>query len=346
MRKLLRLAGIAACTAAVAAEPDPAVRLVQAAEAARTSNFQGVVVYRGDERFEVLRVQHRYQDDSERERLISLTGEPRQVLRIDNRLICIAPKGKAMSVQRPALKGFLSQLTLERVRDLKQWYDFKDRGEGRIAGRACRGAVIAPRDAYRYGYEVWTDEERKLPLKISLTGPQGEVLEEVMFTEISFPATIPDEAFETEVDERKFNTVTRNLPRLDAPPAQNLEHGDPQVQFEHLPPGFRIVIHDDKLLPDGSGRAEHLMLSDGLSSVSVFSEITQHEEKAFSGVSHMGPVQALGRTVGSFHVTIVGEVPPQAIQMIGNNLRVPLPQGQPAAAQPAAGSTTPGSSGN
>ncbi len=338
MRGLLFCAGTLACAAAPAADVDPGALLVQSAEASRTSNYQGVVIYRGDDRFEVLRVQHRFKDDSERERMVSLTGEARQLLRIDNRLIAILPKGKTVSVERPAPKGFLSQLTVDRVKELKQWYDFRDEGQGRIAGRPCNGVTVAPRDIYRYGYEVWTDQETKLPLKVSLTGPRGEVLEQVMFTEVAFPDAIPDEAFETEVDTRKFNLITRNLPKLDALPPLP-EHGEPQVTLEKLPPGFRVIMHDDRMLQDGSGQVEHLLLSDGLSSVSVFSEISQHEEKVFSGVSHMGAVQAYGRMVGSFHITIVGEVPAPAIRMIGDGLRVPLPG--PGSARPQAAPIAP-----
>lgn len=349
MRRWLLCAGVACTTQAVRAAPaessadaavDPAALLVQSAEASRTRNYQGVVIYRGDERFEVLRVQHRYKDDSERERMVSLTGEPRQLLRIDNRLISITPKGRAVSVERPSLKGFLAQLTVERVEQLQPYYEFRNAGEGRIAGRLCNGVTVRPRDKYRYGYEVWTDQETRLPLKISLTGPRSEVLEQVMFTEVAFPKSIPDEAFETEVDIRKFTLITRNLPKLDDAPAA-LQHGEPQVTLGKLPPGFKIVSHDDRPLPDGSGNAEHLLLSDGLSSVSVFSTVRSREENHIQGASHIGPVQAYGTTVGSFHVTIVGEVPGAAIKMIGENLGVPLPGPVKSGAGDAQGSTGP-----
>lgn len=329
MRRWLLCAGVACTTQAAQAAPsdtpaDAGTLLVQAAEASRTSNYQGVVIYRGDERFEVLRVQHRYKDDSERERMVSLTGDPRQLLRIDNRLISITPKGRSVSVERPSLKGFLAQLTVERVEQLKAHYDFRSEGEGRIAGRLCNGVTVRPRDKYRYGYEVWTDQETSLPLKISLTGTRSEVLEQVMFTEVAFPKSIPDEAFETEVDTRKFTLITRNLPKLDDAPAVE-QHGEPQVTLGKLPPGFKVVMHDDRLLNDGSGNVEHLLLSDGLSSISVFSTVRSQEAKGVSGSSHIGAVQAYGTVVGSFHVTIVGEVPGAAIKMIGDNLRVPLP---------------------
>lgn len=325
MRQLLFCAGTLVCVVASAAEIDPAALLVKSAEASRTSNYQGVVIYRGDDRFEVLRVQHRFKDDSERERMVSLTGDPRQLVRIDNRLISILPKGGTVSVERPSPKGFLSQLTPERVQQLKQYYEFRNEGMGRIAGRPCIGVSVAPRDGFRYGYEVWTDQESQLPLKTSLIGSRGEVLEQVMFTEVAFPDSIPDSAFETEVDINRFNLIARTLPKLDPGATPPPEHGEPQVRLEKLPPGFRVILHDDRPMPDGSGQVEHLLLSDGLSAVSVFSAIQPQEEKAFSGVSHMGAMQAYGRSVGSFHITIVGEVPAQTIRMIGDGLRVPLP---------------------
>lgn len=333
MRRWLLCAGVACTTQTVQAATietasdavlDPGTLLVQSAEASRTRNYQGVVIYRGDESFEVLRVQHRYKDDSERERMVSLTGEPRQLLRIDNRVIWITPKGRSVSVGRAGIKGFLSQLTVERVEQLKPYYEFRSEGEGRIAGRRCNGVTVRPKDQYRYGYEIWTDGETGLPLKISLTGPGNKVLEQVMFTEVAFPKSIPDEAFETEVDVSKVDLVTRNLPKLDDTSSIE-QHGEPQVTLGALPPGFRVVLHDDRPLPDGSGNEEQLLLSDGLSSVSVFSTVRSREEKLIRGASHMGPVQAYGTTVGSFRVTIVGEVPGAAIRLIGNGLTVPLP---------------------
>lgn len=324
MRFLLFCAGTAACVAASASEIDPAALLAQSAAASRISNYQGVVIYRGDDRFEVLRVQHQFKDDSERERMVSLTGEPRQLLRIDNRLICILPKGRTMSVQGPSLKGVLSQLTAARIEQLKQFYDFRDDGPGRIAGRACNGVTVIPRDEYRYGYEVWLDKESKLPLKISLIGAHSDVLEQVMFTEIAFPDSIPDSAFETEVDINKFNLIAGSVPTLDSnPPPDN---GEPQVRLDKLPPGFKIIAHDNRPMPEGNGQVEHLLLSDGLSAVSVFSAVQQQQVKAFSGISHMGAMQAYGRRVGSFHVTIIGEVPLQTIRLIGDGLHVPIPE--------------------
>ena len=218
MRSALFQAGAAAAwtVVACAAQADPTDTLSRAAEAARNITYQGVILYRGDEEFDVLKVQHRFKDGSEREHLVALTGEPRQLLRIDNRLICILPKDQMVSIDRPAgMKNFLNQLRPERLRQLAQWYGFHDQGAGRIAGRDCSGVAVVPRDQFRNGYEIWADKDTGLPLKVSMIGQHSEVLEQVMFTEVSFPAAIEDAAFEEpQVDDSKFRTIARDLPAV------------------------------------------------------------------------------------------------------------------------------------
>ncbi len=340
MQSLLFRAGAAAAwTVAVVSvqAAEPVDTLARAADAARNTTYQGVILYRGDEEFDVLKVQHRFKDGSEREHLVALTGEPRQLLRIDNRLICILPKDHMVSIDRPAgMKNFLNQLKPERLRQLAQWYEFRDQGNGRIAGRDCNGVAVLPRDQFRYGYEIWADKDTGMPLKVSMMGQRGEVMEQVMFTEVSFPAAIEDAAFEEpQVDDSKFRTIARDLPALDATPAASTDGGDrPQVSFEKLPPGYRVVAREQRPLPNGQdGKVEHLLLSDGLSAVSVFSAIQQDApDKSFQGVSHVGPMEAYGRNTGSYHITIVGEVPSQAIRMIGDGVRPVFPFEKPPAA--------------
>jgi sigma-E factor negative regulatory protein RseB len=344
--RLFRAGATAAWAAAVfsAQAADPSDTLIRAADAARNTTYEGVLLYRGDEQFDVLKVQHRFKDGSEREHLVALTGDPRQLLRIDNRLICILPKDHMVSIDRPAgMKNFLSQLRPERLRQLAQWYEFRDQGSSRIAGRDCTGVAVMPRDQFRYGYEIWADKATGLPLKVTMVGQRDEVLEQVMFTEVSFPSAIDDAAFEEPaVDSSKFLTVARDLPSLDATPATT-DSDRPQVSFEKLPPGYRVVAREERPLPEGQdGKVEHLLLSDGLSAVSVFSAIEQHApDKAFRGVSHVGPMEAYGRMVGSYHITIVGEVPSQAIRMIGDGARPVFPFEVPPPAANDSGATAP-----
>jgi len=317
---------------------DAASNLTRAADASRTVTYQGVAIYRGGgDQFEVFKVQHRFLNGSERERISNMTGDPVQLLRTDDRVIWVLPKGQTVTRERPTLKGVLSQLTPERVAQLASWYSFVDEGASRVADRACSGILVAPRDAFRFGYEVWYDKETRIPLKISLVGAHGEVLEQLMFTEVSFPGTIPDAALETEVDTSKFNLVAKSEHPLDLAATPEGDSGPSQVVFGSLPPGFQVVSREHRPLPNGQpGQMEHLLLSDGLATVSVFSAIRPpRPEKPFSGISHVGSVQAYGRMVGDYHITIVGEVPSPTIRLIGDNVSPVLLPEVPDAAPPA-----------
>lgn len=303
--------------AAQSQDEDPAVWLVKMSEAARSANYQGVVIYRGDEMLETFRVTHRYQQGLERERVQSLTGEPREVEKQDNKLTCLLPKTRRTTVDHPTPKGLFPGLTPERVQQIATVYEFDNLGQARVAGRVCRGIAITPRDQYRYGYEVWADEQTAVPLRVNLRGRDGVVLEQMMFTEVDFPASIPDSAFAAP-EGNDAAAAAADRPAGAAPPAPvaALPPG-----FGSLPPGFKVTLRDVREVP-GKGLVEHWLLSDGLSAISVFTT-RRTTGPGFQGVSQIGALNAYGRAVGSFHITVVGEVPPQTVKMVGDGVTPP-----------------------
>ena len=66
---------------------------------------------------------------------------------------------------------------------------------------------------------------------------------------------------------------------------------------------------------------EHWVYSDGLASVSVYIEEAHNEEK-YGGVSHRGALNAYGTMVAGHYVTVVGEVPRETVEMIGQSVRI------------------------
>jgi len=303
--------------AAGVAQADPEQLLLKAADAARTANYRGVVIYRSGGSMESLRLVHGYADGVERERLTALTGEPREIIRQDNKIICLLPKERRLDMKRPALKGLLTQVSPETLRELAAWYELRELGTARVAGRACRGVELAPRDDYRYGFEIWSDEQAGVPLKVRLVSRDRRVLEEVMFTEVEFPDSLPAQAFEPALDGRQFRAVSRQEPTL----TDNADLSDFPLSVGLLPAGFRVTLRDRRPARDGRGPVEHVLISDGLSAVSIFATQNVPAEKAFNGLSSMGAVHAYGRSFGGFHVTVVGETPAAAVRYIGENLR-------------------------
>jgi sigma-E factor negative regulatory protein RseB len=304
------------------ADTQPAEWLVKMSDAARNVAYQGVIIYRGNEILDTFRVTHRNLDGNELERVQSLNGEPRDILKQNDKVICLFPKDRRMSVNRPTPKGLFPSLTPERVRQITQLYQFDDLGTARVAGRACHGIAVTPRDQFRYGYEIWADAQTLVPLKVNMIGRDGITMEQMMFTEVEFPASIPDIAFEMPAN-AESKTVTRDVAVVPPPPSAPIAAGSATGEWvlDQLPPGFKVTMREVRELPDHRGVVEHLLISDGLTAISVFTTQRSSPAKALNGVSQIGAVHAYGRMIGSFHITVVGEAPAETVKMIGDNLK-------------------------
>lgn len=327
--------GVLTLAVAPSAFADDAVTdwLVNVSDAARNATYQGVVIYRGNDVLDTFRVTHRNQDGNELERVTSLNGETRDILKENDKVICLFPNDRRMSVNRPTPKGLFPRLNPEHLKQIGQMYRFTDLGKARVAGRICHGVAVTPKDKFRYGYEIWADAESSVPLKVNMIGQNGVTLEQMMFTEVEFPAAIPDVAFQMPtMPPPDLAPGKSTVPAMMAQPAQaaspppllssaQAPSATAAWVLDQLPPGFRVTLREVREMPDHRGSVEHLLVSDGLTVISVFSAERPTPSKALNGVSQIGAVNAYGRMIGSFHVTVVGEAPPETVKMIGDNLK-------------------------
>jgi sigma-E factor negative regulatory protein RseB len=224
---------------------------------------------------------------------------------------------------RPTPKSLFPPLSEKRLEQIATMYDVKDIGTSRIAGRMCRGITIAPRDQFRYGYELWADRETAVPLKVTLVDKARRGIEQMFFTEVDFPRAISDDAFEKDLPPEAIraatNTAVSAITTAQASEPLVEPPAEPGPGFGKLPPGFRVVRHEVRALPDG-GREDHFVLSDGMSAISVFRAIRRVEtDQTGQRLDQMGAVNAYSRVVGTMHVTVVGEAPQQTVKMIGDN---------------------------
>ena len=319
MRRLTLVCAVALVLGpAPATADDAAAWLLQVSDAARLANYQGVVVYRDAKRMEVLRLVHRQQQGRVQERLTSLTGRPRDILREGDQVTSLAGGETLQSSGRQSLFPVLSQDLLTQAAN---HYEYRDLGQARVAGRACRGVMMLPRDDFRYGYEICGDTATAVPLRVTLLDRGGRTVEQLMFTEIAFPERIADAAFAPPPGAAPVAIAPVSAEggaTADAPATR---------RRVRLPPGFRIVRRTLVPSPDGQGIIEHVLLSDGLSAVSVFGVRPLVPEKAFRGLSNKGGMSAYGRRIGAFHVTVIGEVPLSTVRMIGDGFAPPSEAG-------------------
>jgi len=303
---------------AVAAEHDAAAWLERMSRSAHQLNYSGTFVYQQDGSLQSMKIIHAVNETGERERLISLSGPSREVIRNQQRVTCILPEDAPIVVEhsgapRPFPLTLPSDLT-----SLREYYDIRLAGEERIAGLPARKVVVAPRDHYRYGQNFWLADETGLLLRAEVVNEQGEIVEQVMFTTLELHETIPEEMLQPQVED---NSRVVQLERRPQPPAVPRQGAALQWQVADLPPGFSQQVQRNHYLPEKQNPVEHHVYSDGLASVSVFIEKRSEDDNGFVGASGMGSVNAYGQLYGAHTVTVVGEVPLRTVKQIAESMQ-------------------------
>jgi len=272
-------------------------------------DYDGTFVYYHDGKLEAMRILHQASAGGEKERLMSLTGSAREVLRDDKVVTCIMPDNKSVMVgQSRPRKPFPA--VPEDLESLSPYYQLQDVGEDRVAGLMARVIDISPRDEYRYGYRFWIDMTNFMLLKYELSAVDGTPIEQVMFTGLRVGDRIPTAALEPSLTGEGYNWYRQEGGGEN--PADTA--GQPDWTVKELPAGFRMTDYQRRRLHQGGEYAEHMVFSDGMATVSVYVEKLPANSKAFTGLSSMGAMNAFGTGLDDYQITVVGEVPAATVQ--------------------------------
>lgn len=283
--------------------------LEQASRAVRTTNYRGVLVYLRGGDIDTLKIVHRYRDGEERERLVSLTGEPREVLRDGAMVTSVLPARGVVMVAEHRRKGILSNFGRYSTERLDKLYTFHDLGRRRLADRPCRVILLRPRDRYRYGYRLTIDERTHLPLKLDLLSGR-RVLEQLMFTHVEFPETIPDGELQPSYETEGYRWIRHR-------PMEGERRNAGVWRIVDTPEGFKLA--EEGLRRVEGGVARQLLFTDGIATVSAFIA-SPGRGRGFTGITTMGAVNAYGRRAGNYQITVVGEVPEATVRYIAEHL--------------------------
>lgn len=284
---------------------DPGRWIARIAESARLAHFHGEVIYRHGDRVEAMELVRRGGAEGYLERLLTLDGVPREVLRDGKTVTCILPDGRASLAGQRVPRNPFPGADWEYTEAVARHYEFLDLGDARVAGRSCKVIGIRPRDRHRYGFRLWVDSDSGLLLRADTIDDAGEVVEQVAFTRVRLPDAIDERALAaTLVGETLHWSVQADS--ADAPAAWHIGS---------VPPGFS----QQAVRARANGAVQHL-LSDGLATVSVFVTRVRAEKPGLAGTSRMGAVSAFGTVVSGHQVTVVGEVPVATVRSIGESL--------------------------
>ena len=125
------------------------------------------------------------------ERMESLNGEAREVIRHNSKVTTIFPQRKLVTVSRESAPMSLHSRLPSNMEVLKKLYDVKATGFDRVAGHNARILELVPMDKFRYGYKFWLEKESGLLLKCDLLDEQKRVVEQLMFSELNILKQVP-----------------------------------------------------------------------------------------------------------------------------------------------------------
>ena len=243
-------------------------------------NYRGTFVHVLDGTAEMLHIVHRNADGQSGERIVSLDGAGREIVRQGDRVQGIFPDRRIVLFETRSDVSPLVSALPSNTAELEPHYEITLGGSARVAERPVQVLEIKPRDQFRYGYTLWLDQETAMPLQSQLIDEQGQVVEQILFTEIEIPADIPAAALEVTIDTTGFTTLRA---AESAPLAAEIPW-----RAADVPGGFKLSAATQSPIAGSDTPVEHLVYSDGLATVSVFIEDPATKAEVGEGFSTVG----------------------------------------------------------
>lgn len=212
-------------------------------------------------------------------------------------------------------------------------YSFDLGGAARVAEHDCQVVVVRPKDKMRYLQRYCIDPKTGMLLKYSLMDREQQVLEQLMFTQLSIdikaslPASDTLNVNSSQVVPMPLAVATMDRARM-AKPSESVSVAEKAVstdlthlghwRFENLPAGFKVV----KVIPQADNNNVHqIVLSDGMAAVSVFIAPATAAKNIDQLSYANGATHILGLELAGHLITFVGEVPESTLQAIQKGLR-------------------------
>lgn len=285
--------------------------LEEMSNAVKNRNYRGTVVYLREKKVETMRVFHALDNGIEKERVVALNSPMREVVRSNKEVTCYFPDARLIYVSKqPSQRSFLVQLpeNLESYADL---YRFLIVGKEHVIQKETQVIELKPKDEFRYGRKIWVDLETRLPLKFELIDEKGELVEQMMFTDLEVVdrLTVDELAVSSNVEMSEWEVRDRE-------PIADIN----QVwTFAGVPDGFQQVFYRRSIMPTDKQAVEHILFSDGFSSVSVYVD-KKSKDNVAGYQKKWGALNSYSRVLDDFQITVMGAVPGKTVHAIGDGI--------------------------
>ncbi len=281
----------------------------------KSGSYEGTFVFMQNGMVETMSIVHGYSADTGvREKLVSLTGDAREVIRDQDVLTCIWPRDKLVVVETASASHGLPSTLPTDLNELAFHYTLTEVDQARIAGHECVIVRFEPLDELRYGHELCIESESGMVLESKMFDAMGNAIENMMFTSFRMRESVPERLFEPSVHLNDYTWKTAGV-ELDGEMIP-----DQAWKLDELPPGFSLQSVTRRLMSASNNPVQHMVVTDGLASVSVFISKVDDPSLIYQGAHKKGVINAYARDLNQHQITVVGEVPEGTVKMIGSSI--------------------------
>jgi sigma-E factor negative regulatory protein RseB len=312
--------------------PDNETRawLLRIQEATKNRSFSGTFVFSAGGAMSSARITHYGQGPNQFERVDSLDGPPRQLLRHNDVVHTVWSQSGVVVVEKRDSRFTFPALLLGADEQVFANYEVLSlQGVERIAGHDAMVLMLKPKDEHRYGYRLWSDKVSGLLLRADVVGERNEVLESSAFSEVTIGVKAQPEQVLSDI---KKLSAYRSI-KVEMTPTTLDEHG---WQLKSMVPGFKqircferpwgtsqVVNSNERYQAANAGpnKALQVIYSDGLTHVSVFIEPFDGSRHGRQVPVFLGATRTFYARHADWWITAVGDVPLATLRSLAQGLQ-------------------------
>jgi sigma-E factor negative regulatory protein RseB len=284
--------------------------------AAQKLNYSGTFIYQQGSEMRTSRITHYVDEHGELEKLELLDGKPKEYFRNNEEIVCYLPETKTRLVERRVTQDVFPAILGAGADKLVEHYKVRAGDPARIAGFEAQAIVLDPKDELRYGYRLWADKASGLLLRAQTIDDAGAVVEQISFTQLAIGAVDRKQLKPGFADARDWRVEKAVMSPADLS----------SWSVTRMPPGFRKIREVRRVVSDMSAangvpaqrEISQIVYSDGLAAISIF--IEPGTQSRTEGWLKQGAMTIIGKRYGNFWLTIVGEVPSNAIRQVADSI--------------------------
>jgi sigma-E factor negative regulatory protein RseB len=305
-------------TAAHSAESrDAQAWLRKMQSAAQKLNYSGTFIYQQGSEVRTSKVTHLVDGQNEIEKLELLDGRPKEYLRNNEEIVCYLPDTKTLLVEKRVTQDVFPAILGMGAEQLGEHYSIRSGEPARVAGFDAQAIVLEPQDDLRYGYRLWAEKSTGLLLRAQTVNDSGAVVEQISFTQLAIGNVDRSQVKATYGNTRNWRVENAVMRPADLS----------AWSVRRMPPGFRKIREVRRQVSDSPAAANgipaqreisQIVYSDGLAAISIF--IEPGSQSRTEGSLQQGAMNIIGKRHGDFWLTIVGEVPSNAIRRVAESI--------------------------